>query len=501
MPSTAPAATIVIFGARGDLTKRLLMPALYNLVAEGLLDKQTRIVGLDHGDISKDTWVATLTQMLQQTAADAPADFPHGVNAEYWSWITDRAHYLRGEFDEEITYANLTELLASIATETGTESALFYIATAPRFFARVVTGLGEGKLLDESDNAFRRVVVEKPFGRDQCSAQALNDDLLKQGKEDQFYRIDHFLGKEPVRGILSWRFANRLFEPVWNSRHIDHVQITAAETVGVETRGPFYEATGALRDMIPSHLFSVMSMIAMEQPVSLASEDVRNAQVDVLKSIAPIATSDAVRGQYAAGEVRGKKIVAYRESDRVDRASRIETYAALRLHIDMPRWHGVPFFIRTGKALAARQTCVAVTFKPQATLQFAGETQQANVIQFNLNGNTGITTHILGKKPGPQEKLASIPSNLDYDATFGRRAAIGYETLVYDCLHGRQTLFLREDAIDTAWKAVEAVLQAWGANGEPQLYSAGSSGPTDSDALLAASGRKWLPLNGAVNGR
>ena len=471
------------------------MPALYNLAADKLLDKNLRIIGVDHGDITKDAWTASLTLMMHHFVSDAAAEFhPNGINNERWAWITERCDYLRGEFDEDITYEHLAAKISTLSEGGSPANVLFYIATAPKFFMRVVDGLGHAGLLRESKDAFRRVVIEKPFGRDEPSAVALNAHLLTQGDEHQFYRIDHFLGKEAVRGIFSWRFANNLFEPIWNNSYIDHVQITAAETIGVETRGPFYEATGALRDMIPSHLFSVMSMIAMEQPASLDAEDIRNAQVDVLKAISPISPKHAARGQYQAGEVRGKQIVGYRDSDRVDRASRIETYAALHVQIDTPRWKDVPFYIRTGKALAAHQTSVAVTFKPQATLQFVDDAAPPNVIHFKLNGRSAVTTSFLAKKPGPEETLGLAASEFRYDTAFLQRSAVGYETLLYDCMRGQQTLFLREDMIEAAWRIVQPVLDAWNADGEPQVYTAGSYGPSDSDALLAATGRVWLPL-------
>jgi glucose-6-phosphate 1-dehydrogenase len=488
---------MVIFGARGDLTKRLLMPALYNLASDTLLSEQFRIVGVDHGDITVETWVSLLTEMMQQYVDNLPTEDgkKKTIDAVRWAWITDRCRYLRGGFGEASTYADLSAKVTAISEEIASKNVLFYVATAPRFFAQVVEGLGQAGLLRESEDAFRRVVIEKPFGHDEPSARELNAQVLKQGEEQQFYRIDHFLGKEPVRGIFGWRFANRMFERIWNSHHIDNIQISAAETVGVETRGPFYEATGALRDMIPSHLFSVLSMVAMEQPASLNAEDVRDAHVNVLKSIKPIKPEDAVRGQYVAGEVRGKPVVAYRESPRVDPSSRIETYAALKLELDMPRWQGVPFYLRTGKALTNRYTSVVVTFKAQEGLTFPGSAVQPNVMEFNLSGRTGISTQLLAKKPGPAEILVPVTSTFEYDEAFAQRPAVGYETLIYDCLRGQQTLFLRNDVIDVAWHVVQPVLDAWGSGGEPEMYPAGTAGPPGADALLAQSGRTWMSLS------
>ena len=492
----APPCTIVIFGARGDLTKRLLMPALYNLVLDKLLDTDLRILGVDHGDVTKDAWIASLSDMMQQFTKDASAEFhPDVIDAQCWSWITERCDYLRGDFDDAGTYANIAKNLEAKFADSSARNVIFYVATSPAFFARVIDGLGHAELLREDEHAFRRVVIEKPFGHDEPSAKVLNAQILKQADEAQFYRIDHFMGKEPVRGIFSWRFANRLFEPIWNSEHIDHVQITAAETIGVEERGSFYEATGALRDMVPSHLFSAMSMLAMEPPASLATEDVRDAHARVLKSIVPLEAADAVRGQYRAGNVQGKPMSAYREADKVDPQSRTETYAALRIRIDTPRWRGVPFYMRTGKALKAHTTSIVVRFKPSASLWLedngAGE---PNRIEFQLSGQSGIFTDFLAKQPGPQEELMQVASSFRYDAAFPKSATVGYESLLYDCMGGQQKLFLREDAIDAAWHAVQPVLDAWSDGGEPQFYAAGSSGPSDADALLAASGRAWQPL-------
>lgn len=498
VPSTAPPCTLVIFGARGDLTKRLLMPALYNLSLNKRLDPNFRILGVDHSDTTKSQWIASLSEMMQEFVKDDSAEFhPLSIDDEKWAWITKRCEYMCGDFNTDATYTQIAKKLNdSSAADVRGGNVIFYIAAAPTFFARVVDGLSQARLLAERENAFRRVVIEKPFGSDAPSAKALNANLLAHASEAQLYRIDHFMGKEAVRGIFTWRFSNGLFEPIWNHEHIDHIEITAAETIGVEERGAFYEATGALRDMVPSHLFSVLTMVAMEPPASLESEVVRDAHAKLLQAIVPLTSGDAVRGQYRAGEVQGTRMPAYCDADNVAKNSRTETYAAIRLHINTPRWQGVPFYIRTGKALRAHTTSVAVLFKPSAPLRFDEDAIPcSNMIRFGMSGNTVISTYMGAKKPGPEDAVKDVTSDFHYEGAFPDQSTVGYESLLFDCMQGEKKLFLREDAIDAGWQVLQPVLDAWAEGGEPQLYAAGSRGPSDADALLAASGRAWLPFS------
>ena len=342
----APACTLVIFGAGGDLTKRLLMPALYNLSGSKLLPDVFKCIGVDRTALDDEGWRQSLTATMQDFTKDKTAEFyTPAIDAETWGWVTRRLAYLRGDFGEADTFSRLR---ASI----GNDSAVFYLAVAARFFATVVDGLGAAGLLTQTGSAFRRIVIEKPFGDDLPSAQALNSRILRQAEESQFYRIDHFLGKETVQSIMAVRFANGMFEPTWRREYVDHVQITAAETVGVEQRGAFYEATGALRDMVPNHLFTMLSMVAMEPPNSFDAEDVRTEKAKLVQAIQPIAPSCAIRGQYAPGLEFGQSVPGYTSEPHVAPGSRTETYIAVKLAIENWRWSGVPFYVRTGKRLA-----------------------------------------------------------------------------------------------------------------------------------------------------
>ena len=361
----APACTLVIFGAGGDLTKRLVMPALYNLAGSKLLDPALKIIGVDHTGNDDDGWRKALTETMHGFTKDKTAEFhPDTIDDEAWGWITQRLHYVQGDFEKPETYSGIAGQVQG--------NAVFYLAVAARFFATVVEGLGNAKLLQQSDGAFRRVVIEKPFGSDLASAKALNARILKMGDESQFYRIDHFLGKEVVQNVMASRFANTLLEPVWRREYVDFVEITAAETVGVEERGGFYEPTGALRDMVPNHMFQLLSVVAMEPPNSFDAEAVRSEKAKVIEAVRPIQPSDAVRGQYAAGTEFGHDVAAYRAEPHVSPSSTTETYVALRLTIQNWRWADVPFYIRTGKRMEGRLTEIAVHFKAPPTQMFHG---------------------------------------------------------------------------------------------------------------------------------
>jgi glucose-6-phosphate 1-dehydrogenase len=341
----APPATLVIFGAGGDLTRRLVVPALYHLAQAGKLPDAFAVIGVDHRDRTTEQWRQSLTTAMQAfTQADE-------IDARAWSWLTQRMRYMQGDFTRPETYGDLKRLLAEPQAHNKAANVLFYLAVADRFFGPVIDQLGHAGLTRQSEQAWRRVIVEKPFGHDLASAEALNTQILKVLAEDQIYRIDHFLGKETVQNILVLRFANGIFEPLWNRDHIDHVQITAAETVGVEGRGGFYERTGALRDMVPNHLFQLLAMIGMEPPVSFDADAVRSKKTELFQAVHPLSPENAVRGQYGGGIVRGQKVPAYRHEPNVARDSGTETYVALKLAIDNWRWAGVPFYLRTGKCL------------------------------------------------------------------------------------------------------------------------------------------------------
>ena len=485
----APPCTLVIFGAGGDLTKRLLMPALYNLAGGGLLDQKFSVLGVDHNPLTDDGWRDDLTGTMESFTKDTSAEFhAERIDPRSWGFIRERLHVMQGDFSEEATFRDLAGRL--------TGNVVFYLAVSARFFGPIVKGLGKAGLLKQGDGAFRRVVIEKPFGVDLASAKALNETILAQGDESQFYRIDHFLGKETVQSILALRFSNALLEPIWRSEYVDHVEITAAETIGVEERGRFYEPTGALRDMVPNHLFQLLTMVAMEPPGSFDAEAVRDEKTRLVTAIRPVSPQDAVRGQYAAGREEGKAVPAYRDEPDVAKDSCTETYVALKLAIDNPRWSGVPFYLRTGKRLADRHTAITVHFKPAPFTLFRGadgDEPASNVMRLNIDPEPGSFTGLNVKRPGPQMHLAAIESGFRYADFFDPAPTVGYETLLYDCMMGDPTLFQRADTIEASWAAVDPLIKAW-KDAPVCLYPAGSPGPKEAEELLSRDGRAWLPL-------
>jgi glucose-6-phosphate 1-dehydrogenase len=491
-------AVIAIFGAGGDLTKRLVVPALYNLVRGGMLPDSFAIIGIDHNEKTTQEWCQSLTEMMQAfTRTDGRSG---ALDEQAWSWLTRRMHYMQGDFTQAETYRRLEKLLSEqFERQGGTANTLFYLAVADRFFSPIIEQLGAAGLMRQSENAWRRVIVEKPFGHDFASAAALNAQILKVLTEDQIYRIDHFLGKETVQNILVLRFANGIFEPLWNRDHVDHVQITAAETVGVEARGRFYETTGALRDMVPNHLFQLLAMIAMEPPVSFDADAVRAKKTELFRAIHPISPENAVRGQYGAGVLLGKKVGDYRHEPNVAPNSATETYVALKLGIDNWRWAGVPFYLRTGKRLSARTTEIAVQFR-QAPYALFRDTPvdrlPANILMLRIQPDEGLSLSFSAKRPGAEIDIAGVEMDFAYRDYFAPLASVGYETLIYDCLIGDATLFQRADTVEAAWCAVQGLLDAWArapADDFPN-YAAGSAGPAPADRLLARDGHAWLPI-------
>jgi glucose-6-phosphate 1-dehydrogenase len=509
----APAATLFLFGAHGDLVERLLMPALYNLARDGLVGADLHIVGVDHNASTdkqfRDRLGAAIQDQAKAAAAKAKANKtgkPAGkkgksFDAALWRKFAARITYLEGDFLDAATYTAVIEKLA----HTATGNALFYLATAPRFFGEVAERLGKSGVMTEDPNNYRRLVIEKPFGSDLASAQALNARLLSYMAEQQIYRIDHFLGKETVQNILVSRFANGLFESFWNNHYIDHVQITAAETVGVEERAGFYEHTGALRDMVPNHLFQLLAMIAMEPPAAFGADAVRDEKSKVIAAVRPQSAAEAransSRGQYAAGVSAGKKVPGYRREPGVARSSDTETYVALKVMIDNWRWSGVPFYLRTGKRLSARDTEIAICFKPAPFSPFRGTEVaelQPNFLIVQIQPDEGMWFDFQAKRPGPTLDIERVQMGFAYEDFFEMQPSTGYETLVYDCLMGDQTLFQRADNIENGWRAVQPFLDGWDSAGKGEdgveLYPAGSAGPASADALLAADGRAWHKL-------
>ena len=493
---------MVIFGAAGDLTGKLIMPALYNLADANLLPKEFAIIGMDLAEHTTDDWLDSLSNRIQQFIHTDGHD--GNVKQDVWNWLRSRMRYVQGDLNNPASYEKLKTVLSETDAKNGSAgNYVFYLAVADRFFGSAVEHLGQSGLANQNNGNFRRIVIEKPFGHDLSSAKALDHQILSVIGEDQIYRIDHFLGKETVQNIMMFRFANGLFEPVWNRDRIDHVQITVAETLGVEQRGKFYEKTGALRDMVPNHVFQLVAMTAMEAPNSFSANDVRTEKVKAIGAIRVCESQDvpctAVRGQYGPGKICGKPVPGYREEPDVAPDSCVETYVARKLAIENWRWSGVPFYIRTGKRMANRKTQIAIKFKetPAALLRNTQVKKPApNWLLLRIQPDEGISFEFGAKIPGPAMRLGDVRMDFKYKDYFGTAPATGYETLIYDVMVGDATLFQRADNIETGWKVVQPVLDYW-ASHKPEFpnYAAGSQGPAAADELLKNDGRAWRPVN------
>lgn len=492
-PKSRPAGpcALVIFGAAGDLTRRLLLPSLYNLARNGLLSEQFAVIGVARASLSRGEFIDQVRRAM-----------PEVENGPAFDWLVSRLYYVRTDFNDRDGYIRLAQALEDADRRHGTAgNYLFYLATAPEYFLEVPQLLGSAGLLEQSDGRWRRIVVEKPFGRDLASARELNRGLAKLADEEQVYRIDHYLGKETVQNILVLRFANGIFEPVWNRRYIEHVQITVAEKVGVELRGGYYDHTGALRDMMPNHLLQLLTLTAMEPPSSFSPAALHDEQVKVLSAI-PLGARDcglcAVRAQYAAGFVDGRAVPGYREEPRVAPDSRTETYVAMKLAIDNWRWAGVPFYVRTGKRLAARDTEVVIQFRKAPLTLFrsvSATLPAANRLHIHVQPEEKISLQFAAKVPGPTVTVRPVEMRFCYRDYFGRENRTGYETLLYDAMAGDASLFKRADMIEAGWSVVEPLLQAWEDPLTPlAFYPAGSEGPEAADDLLRRDGYEWMPL-------
>ena len=485
----------VIFGASGDLTARLLMPAIYRLAAQKRLPDAFAIVGLAHSHRSDDEFRGGLRKALEEHLSEK-------VDSDTATWLFQRCFYVQGEFEDAAAYDRLDQALERIEGEHKIPgNRLYYLATPPTAFVPIVKRLGEKGLAQEKGGqGWRRIVVEKPFGTDLASAKALNGELMKVFSDSQIYRIDHFLGKETVQNIMALRFANGIFESLWNRDRIDHVQITAAETVNVESRGKFYDATGALRDMVPNHLFQLMTLVAMEPPTSFVANEVRMEKAKVLHAVHPFtadsAMRDVIRGQYGAGNVNGKDVAAYRQAPDIPHGSTTETFVALRLMIDNWRWAGVPFYLRTGKALVARRTEIAIKFKEAPFTPFREtpiDCLSENFAVLRIQPDEGIALQFNAKVPGPQLALGCVQMDFKYKDYFDATPSTGYETLLYDCMIGDMTLFQQADEIETGWRIVQPVLDDWreAPARDLAIYPAGGEGPSSADDLMAHDGRHW----------
>jgi glucose-6-phosphate 1-dehydrogenase len=495
--------SIVIFGATGDLTKRLLVPAIFNLANAKLLPDNFSLLGISRSGESNEAFRDELNDFMKDLAKDGKTDITSAPAAKAWKNILDRTEYFVGTFDDPETYKGLAAKIAEMDKQYKTGgNVLFYLAVAPVFFSKIVKHLGKAGLTKQ-DKGWRRVIIEKPFGHDLASAKALNKEILEVLDEKQVFRMDHFLGKETVQNMMAMRFANGFFEPLWNRDHIDHIQISVTETVTVEKRGKFYEDTGAMRDMVPNHLFQLLTIAAMEVPQSFDADAVRNEKVKLLHSLMPYgeehARDWAVRGQYGAGVIGKRKVNNYRQEEDVSPHSNTETYVAMKLMVDNWRWAGVPFYLRTGKALAKRETEIAIRFK-QAPFTMFPETPVSklapNYLVLHIQPDEGISMMFNAKVPGPSVRMEGVNMRFNYKDYFEEVPRTGYETLLYDCMMGEATLFQRADNVEAGWEVVQPVLDLW-KNEKAKFpnYAAGSWGPKEADDLLRRDGRAWRVSN------
>jgi glucose-6-phosphate 1-dehydrogenase len=487
--------TLVIFGASGDLTARKLIPALYHLAKDGQLPADFRIIGFARREQSDASWRTELREALDAFSRSQPVD------AAVWSAFAGRVHYCRGDITDAAAYAKLAQLIQALPTEALQKNLLFYLATSPSQFGEVAGHLHEAKLLHrDGQGNWQRLVVEKPFGHDLASARALNHELTRFAHEQQVFRIDHYLGKETVQNILTFRFANSIFERLWHRDAVDHIQITVSERLGVGTRGGYYEEAGAMRDMVQNHLMQVLALVTMEPPVALDAEPVRDEKVKLLSAVRRLrpdqVASQVVRGQYREGFVAGEAQPAYRDELKVNPQSNVETFVALQLFIDNWRWAGVPIYLRTGKALPVSASEVRVQFKPPPLVLFAaqcGPRLDSNTLTLRLQPNEGITLRFTGKVPGVGYGLRPVRMHFSYDSEFGAYTPEAYERLLLDAIAGDATLFIRRDEVEQAWEITDAIRAGWDARplDDREFYPAGNWGPHLADQLLTQSGRAW----------
>ncbi len=483
---------MVIFGATGDLTKRKLIPALYSLSMDHRLPDKFSVLGYARSEMNDEEF--------RRKMRDATSEFSGAglKNETAWEKFAQQLYFLPGNYQEPKDYLRLKEALAKLDRR----NRIFYLAIPPDLYAPVIRQIAAAGLAGRGteNGRWTRIIIEKPFGSDLATAKALNREVHEVFDEEQVYRIDHYLGKETVQNILVFRFANSVFEPIWNRRYIDHVQITAAESVGVENRGGYYEKAGVIRDMFQNHLLQLLCLTAMEPPVSFTADAVRDEKAKVLRAIRPISPAEgspvAVRGQYASGTAGGKEVVGYREETGVDPKSMTETYAAIKLSIENWRWQGVPFYLRSGKRLAKRVTEVAIHFKKPPLLLFKAcpvEQLSPNVLVLRIQPDEGISLTFEVKEPGPEVCVNSLSLDFSYQTAFGTAPPEAYETLLLDCMRGDSTLFTRQDWVELAWSLLTPLLESWQATRAENFptYNAGSWGPEEADAFIERDGRRW----------
>jgi glucose-6-phosphate 1-dehydrogenase len=486
--------TLVIFGGTGDLAKRKLLPAIYNLAHEGSLPERFNLIGSSRGEMSDDEYRELARESIRQFSRQEPGE-------EVLGRLLERVRYVPGSFDDDAVYRQLDEFAREFDDEAGIPfNRVFYLSTAPAFFPVIVGKLGQHGL-DSHEGSEVRVVIEKPIGTNLAEARELNRAVLNVLDESQAFRIDHYLGKETVQNMLAFRFANGMFEPIWNRNFIDYVQITAAEDIGIGTRAGYYDESGALRDLVQNHMLQLLTLLCMEPPVTFSADDVRDEKVKVLHAIDPPTAESvneiAVRGQYAAGMAEGKEVQGYLEEEGVPEDSTTETYVALRLEVDNWRWAGVPIYLRTGKRLARKVTEIAVTLKPVPHLAFQAEGSvgvQPNQLILTMQPNEGVSLSLGAKIPGTRMRIRPVNMEFLYGTAFMSQSPEAYERLIMDAMRGDATLFTRDDEVEAQWRICDPILEGWSGDKAPlPQYAAGSDGPEEADAILAK-GHRWRAI-------
>lgn len=493
---TAESCILVIFGATGDLTARKLIPALYNLARDGQLPSHFACVGFARRAKSHDEFRDEMLEAINDFSRSKPADM------QVWNTLRNQFFYLQSDFDDDKGYEKLNQLLQQLDTQLGTSgNRVYYLSIQPSYFTMVVNKLGEHKLIYPRDikSKWSRIIIEKPFGEDTDSALKLQEDLLQHLDESQIFRIDHYLGKETVQNLLVFRFSNSIFEPIWNNHHIDNVQITVAEDIGIGTRGRFWEEAGMLRDIVQNHMMQLLSLVAMEPPTNLEASSIHDEKVKVLESIRPFPIDRldefAVRGQYGPGYVNGELVKAYREEENVNPYSFVETYVALQLFIDNWRWAGVPFYLRAGKRLAKKVTEIAIVFKKAPGYLFQGATSavDSNVLVIRIQPDEGISFKINCKVPALNNVIQPVKMDFRYGSYFGSTPPEAYERLICDCMAGDNTLFARDDEVLMSWKLLTPLLNHWLSQPAYNFpnYASGTWGPEEAEEMLHRQNRHW----------